>query len=510
MNTPLFSWLSSRSCGLLLHPSSLPSESGIGNFGREARRLLDFMDAANLRVWQVCPLGPTGYGDSPYQCFSAFAGNPYFIDPQPLVAFGLLEDSMLAALRRLDRNRVNYGALYETFWPVLSKAFERFASNPHDLEGYGSYHAFKQDNRSWLEPHVLFQACKEHFGGKPWFSWPQKYRTFAATQKSDLPKDLARTCEAHRVYQYLFFGQYRMLRTHAASRGIQMLGDIPIFVALDSADVWANPEVFQLKADGKPSRVAGVPPDYFAPEGQLWGNPLFDWNALKKNGYAWWLERLRHSFELYDIVRIDHFRGFESYWSIPAESNDARLGEWVQGPGVGFFETVAQTMPEARLVAEDLGVLTDAVIQLRKDTGLPGMGVLQFAFGGGADNFYLPHNLEPNCAVYSGTHDNDTSRGWYAHATEAEADYFRRYLRVNGDAAGWDLVRAAYASVCRLAITPMQDLMSLGSEARLNTPGQAAGNWQWRYQPGQLDQLWRESAAYLCDLSRLYGREDTP
>ncbi|MGF1448020.1 MAG: 4-alpha-glucanotransferase [Opitutales bacterium] len=507
MTTPLFHWLQNRSAGLLLHPSSLPSDSGIGNFGREARRLIDFMQAAQLRVWQVCPLGPTGYGDSPYQCFSAFAGNPYFIDPQPLVTAGLVDAHALAPLQRLDRNRVNYGALYETFWPVLSRAFERFAGDPHDLDGYGSYDDFKRRHAEWLEPHALFQACKQHYGGQPWFEWPKAHRSFSSALKTDLPQKLAHGCEAQRFFQYLFFGQYGLLRTYAHQRQIQIMGDIPIFVALDSADVWANPEIFQLQNSGKPSRVAGVPPDYFAPEGQLWGNPLFDWKALAKDHYGWWLKRLQHSFALYDIVRIDHFRGFESYWSVPAADTDARNGEWVEGPGLDFFKTVAHAMPEARLVAEDLGVLTEAVLKLRADTGLPGMGVLQFAFGGDNDNFYLPHNLDLNCVVYPGTHDNNTSRGWYDNAPETQRDHFRRYLRVSGEHAGWDLIRAAYASVPKMAVFALQDLMSLGGEARLNTPGQAAGNWQWRYHPCQLDQTWRESAGYLAELAALYRRD---
>jgi 4-alpha-glucanotransferase len=507
MDTPLFSWLNRRSAGLLLHPSSLPGDTGIGNFGREARRLLDFMEAANLKLWQVCPLGPTGYGDSPYQCFSAFAANPYFIDLHPLVSFGLLERDELGPLHLLETARVDYGALYERFWPVLEKAFKRFHAAPHDLEGYGGYATFKEEQADWLEPYALFQACKSHFDGKPWMEWPAKYRTYARTLETSLPGELATSCEAQRFYQYLAIGQYHRLKREANRRGIRIVGDIPIFVALDSADVWAHPELFQLKKSGQPDRVAGVPPDYFAPEGQLWGNPLFDWEALKQSGYSWWIDRLRASFALYDIVRIDHFRGFESYWSVPAESADARAGEWVEGPGLDFFRVVSKALPQARLIAEDLGVLTEAVLRLREQSGLPGMAVLQFAFGGGADNFYLPHNIDANTVVYPGTHDNNTSTGWYHQAGPEVQDHFRRYLRVPAENPAWDLIRAAYESVARLAVIPMQDLLALGAEARLNTPGQAVGNWQWRYRPDQLDALWRESAGYLGELGRLYGRD---
>ena len=322
---------------------------------------------------------------------------------------------------------------------------------------------------------------------------------------------LAPTIEAYEFVQYVFFGQWSRLRKRATELGISIIGDIPIFTALDSADTWSHPHLFQLDRAGRPLAVAGCPPDYFSEDGQLWGNPLYDWEAHAKENYAWWLARLRSQFSLCDIVRIDHFRGFEAYWSIPADAPTARPGHWVKGPGCDFFEAIKRAMPDAKLIAEDLGVLTQGVLDLRDATGLPGMAVLQFAFGGGADNFYLPHNHRANCVVYPGTHDNDTTLGWYASTDEKTRDHVRRYFRIDGREIGWDLIRSAYASVCNLAIVPLQDLMSLGTEARFNLPGTSSDrNWSWRYRADQLQQLQRNSAGYLRDLAALYGREGLP
>jgi 4-alpha-glucanotransferase len=510
MASPLFPWLKSRHAGVLLHPTSLPGDLGIGKLGREARRLVDFLEVAGMRYWQQCPLGPTGYGDSPYQCFSAFAGNPYLIDLRPLVGFGLLKDNELKPLRTLPQNRVDYGELYQRFWPILELACERFDGRSDGLSGYGSYVEFCENQADWLTPYAAFTASKAHFGGKPWFEWPKKLRTYADFKQSDLPEKLAAQMEAVRFTQYLFFGQWAELRAYAAGKGVEIIGDVPIFVALDSADVWARPELFQLDAESCPTAVAGVPPDYFSPLGQLWGNPLFDWDALKAEGYAWWLKRLEANFKLYDIVRLDHFRGFESYWSIPAKAKDARGGKWKPGPGLDFFQAVQKAMPDAKMIAEDLGEITPEVRAMHRATGLPGMAILQFAFGSGADNLYLPHNLIPNSAIYPGVHDNDTTLGWYGSVDDKTRDHFRRYFCVDGSVPQWDCVRAAYRSVSRLAVIPLQDLFNLGSEARLNRPGEAAGNWQWRYASAQLDTLWRESASYLRSLAELYGRLEVP
>jgi len=503
---PLFSWLTERSAGVLLHPTSFPGEQGIGTFDGAVDRFLDFLNQAGLSQWQICPLGPTGYGDSPYQCFSAFAGNPYLIDLHALCRYGLLPQESLGPLLFLNSDRVDFGALYQLKWPLLAKVYERHQTNRVALP-YGDFEAFKSTHAGWLAPYAYFRALKDHHQGKPWWDWPEEIRSFPAAQKSSLRRTLAAKIDAHAFYQYLFFGQWARVRTAAAKRGVSIIGDLPIFVARDSADVWAAPHLFEIdERTAQPLAVAGVPPDYFSADGQLWGNPLYRWDAHAKDGYAWWMERLRASFALHDVVRIDHFRAFDEYWRIPFPAATAKVGAWMPGPGLKFFEVVRATFPDARIIAEDLGELTPTVVKLREQTGLPGMAILQFAFGGDSGNLYLPHNLTANSVVYPGTHDNDTTLGWYAAASEKERDHVRRYLRVNGGEAGWDFIRAAYRSVSRLAVIPLQDLMSLDSRARINTPGKAEGNWQWRYRPAQLDQLLGGTAAYLKDLADLYGR----
>lgn len=504
---PLFSWLNTRQAGVLLHPTSLPSDQGIGVLDGQVERFLDFLKSAGISNWQVCPLGPTGYGDSPYQCFSSFAGNPYLIDLQALVAVGLLADGDLTTLRQLPPAHVDYGWLYVTKWPVLFRAFaaakaRKFADLP-----YGDFAAFRRAQATWLEGYALFLALKDHHDGQAWWHWPAEHRFLAAASKSPLPDSVREHAEAHAFFQYLFFGQWARVRTAASERGIQLIGDAPIFVARDSADVWSRPELFQIdQKTGAPQAVAGVPPDYFSADGQLWGNPLYDWEKHAAEGYAWWMERLRANFALCDVVRIDHFRAFDTYWSIPADAITAQKGEWKQGPGLPFFQAVKAALPNARLIAEDLGDIFESVRELRDACGFPGMTILQFAFGGDASNLFLPHNVAANAIVYPGTHDNDTTLGWYATAEKKETDYVRRYLSVDGREIGWDFIRAAYASVSRLAIVPLQDLLSLDGAARFNTPGVAAGNWQWRYSQAQIEALQSGSAAYLSELGELYGR----
>jgi 4-alpha-glucanotransferase len=388
---PLFSWLDQRATGLLLHPTSLPSAYGVGAFDAAAISLLDFLAETGFTYWQVCPLGPTGYGDSPYQCFSSFAGNPYLIDPAALVSAGLLADAEIAPLRALNRDAVDYGALYERKLPLLFSAHAAWARDRKRALPYGDFGAFRQKQASWLEGYAFFSALKDHFQGRPWWEWPADVRSLAAAGKSPLRQELAGRIEAYAFVQYLFFGQWTAIRAAAAKRGIRIIGDTPIFTAYDSADVWASPHLFQLDRQTlRPTAVAGVPPDYFSADGQLWGNPLYDWSAHAAENFAWWLDRLRANFELCDVVRIDHFRGFEAYWAVPAGAPTARGGRWVTGPGVEFFRAVQRALPDAKLIAEDLGLLTPETIALREATGLPGMAVLQFAFGGGSDNLYLP------------------------------------------------------------------------------------------------------------------------
>ncbi len=487
----------------------MPGAFGVGTFDDAGVALLETLAAAGIRYWQLCPLGPTGYGDSPYQCFSSFAGNPYLIDPAALVQAGLLAESDLAPLRALPADRVDFGGLYEHKRPLLFKAHAAWRRDRSRPLPYGDFDAFREQHASWLAGYTLFSALKDHFNGSPWWEWPAGVRSLAAAEHSPLRASVQERAEAYAFIQYLFFGQWTRLRQRAAKLNIRIIGDTPIFTALDSADVWASPQLFQLDAKTlQPKAVAGVPPDYFSADGQLWGNPLYDWPAHAAEGYRWWLERLRANFALYDVVRIDHFRGFEAYWSIPAGSKTARTGRWVDGPGIGFFEAVRQAMPDAKLIAEDLGLLTPATMELRDATGLPGMAVLQFAFGGPNDNLYLPHNLRSNTVIYSGTHDNDTSLGWYATADEKTRDHVRRYFRISGNEIAWDFIRAAYSSVANLAVIPLQDLLSLGSEARFNTPGKPQGNWTWRYRPDQLNAFRNSSAAYLRELSDLHRRDD--
>ncbi len=505
---PLFSWLNQRSVGVLMHPTSLPGRQGIGVLSwATVTPFLDFLSGAGVRYWQICPLGPTGYGDSPYQCFSAFAGNPYLIDLEVLVEAKLLSPADLIPLQSLPAGKVDYGWLWSIKWPLLFKAFDAFVAADRKFDRYGSFADFQAAQASWLEPYAAFMALKDAQDGKAWWDWPKKIRFFRDAKKSADFKKVALRAEAYAFFQYLFYGQWNAVRALAADRGIQIIGDAPIFVAADGADVWSHPELFQLDPKtGQPLFVAGVPPDYFSADGQLWGNPLYDWEAHAKDGYAWWLDRLRANLALCDVVRIDHFRGFDTYWSIPAGAPTAREGEWKQGPGLDFFETVASALPDCQLIAEDLGELAPTVVELRDRTGLPGMTILQFAFGGDASNLYLPHNLTANSVVYPGTHDNDTSLGWYRSSDAKTQDHVRRYLRVGGDNIGWDFIRAAYGAVSNLAVIPLQDFMSLGSEARFNSPGKPQGNWQWRYAPAQLADLTQNSTPYLRELGELTGR----
>jgi len=507
-SAPLFPWLQERAAGILLHPTALPGPFGIGNLGAPARRFIDFLADTHTRYWQICPLGPTGYGDSPYQCFSAFAGNAYLVDLTPLIERHLLTEEEVAPLRALPQAQADYGRLYPLFWPVLRRAYERFLQARDVLADYGDFDQFRATRQSWLHPYALFAALKQHFGGQPWQAWPAEWRSYRSALSRPLSKEIADAAGAQQFYQYLFYGQWGKLREYAARKGIGIIGDIPIFVALDSADVWATPEIFQLDhRTGRPLRVAAVPPDYFSPLGQLWGNPLYDWQALRARHYDWWMDRFRGNFELYDVLRLDHFRGFEAYWSVDAAAADARDGFWEEGPGLPFFEQLREKIPHARIIAEDLGLITEPVIALRDATGLPGMAVLQFAFGSGSDNYYLPHNVNPNCVIYSGTHDNDTTVGWYQSSGHKIQDEFRRYLRSNGEAPNWDLIHAAYKSVCRLAISPLQDVLGLDSHARFNLPGSAAGNWQWRFQDAQLNHAWDTIAGYLREMSDNSGRQ---
>ncbi len=473
-----------RASGILLHPTSLPGPYGIGDLGPAAYRWVDWLASTGCKLWQILPLGPTGYGDSPYQCFSAFAGNPYLISPDLLLEQGLLTPGDLADMPKWDPRRVDFGTLYQWKPALLQKAFRRFMDPSAGLgTGLGparpEFDAFQAENVAWLDDFALFMAIKEANGGGGWNGWPEPLRQRDQAALAEARGSLHDAILRIKFFQFLFFHQWHALRDYAHQKGLRIIGDIPIFVAMDSSDVWSHPDLFFLTADGRPTVVAGVPPDYFSPTGQLWGNPLYRWDVHRQRDYSWWLERLRFTLASLDIVRIDHFRGFAGYWEIPAGSPTAETGRWVPGPGADFFNVVKSTLGDLLIIAEDLGLITPDVIALRDQFALPGMKVLQFAFTG-PDNVFLPHHYLPNCIVYTGTHDNDTARGWYATAPEKEKDFARRYLGVDGTDFSWDLIRAAWASTAVFALAPMQDWLSLGTEARFNYPSRLGGNWEWR------------------------------
>ena len=507
MGAPPNTWLTTRTAGVLAHVSSLPGAYGIGNLGPDACAFIDFLTEARVRYWQICPIGPTGYGDSPYQLFSGRAGNPYFIDLGELQFAGLLEGAELAPLRELPAGRVDYGRLYQLFWPVLARAYDRFAaSGAERLGGFGLLADFRREQAGWLEPFADFMALKAHFGGQAWTSWPEEYRQWTPALRARLPEEVRREADRQVFYQYVFFGQWDRLRRHAAERGVGIIGDVPIFVALDSADTWQNRAVFRLDSHGQPLAVAGVPPDYFSASGQLWGNPLYDWDHLARTGYTWWIDRLRAAFELYDIIRLDHFRGFDTYWEIPAGAPDARAGRWLKGPGRAFFAAVRAALPSARIIAEDLGYIGPDVVELRRAAGLPGMKVLQFAYGHDANNVNLPHFYPAESVTYTGTHDNITTRGWLENLTPDYAARIDDYFQLGGARSAWPIIRAALATPSRLAVIPMQDLLNLQASATLNRPGTNEGNWQWRFTAAELASLTGKQTAQLNHWIKLYDR----
>ena len=496
-----------RQCGILMPVSALPGAHGIGSLGSEARQFVDFLAAAGQQVWQILPLSPTGYGDSPYQSCSAFAGNPYFIDLDILRQRGLLTEAECAPL---PAGRVNYGLLYTTRLAVLERAWRRWRTQ-RPVPGYETsypddWYRFCFANEAWLDDYALYMTIKETHGMTAWLAWPQPLRRRDPEALEAFRAEQADRIEFWKFVQYLFDGQWRALKEYANDKGVKILGDIPIYAAADSADAWAGRELFETDEDGAPVRVAGCPPDYFSADGQLWGNPLYNWAYHKQTGYAWWKRRLRHALELYDIVRIDHFRAFDTYYAIPADAATARTGKWEQGPGLDFFREMERAFgPQLPIVAEDLGELFDSVRQLLRDTGLPGMKVLQFAFGGGAENEYLPHNYPENCVVYPGTHDNTTTAHWLATAPKAETAMARAYFGLNtreGLTEGF--IRGALASPARLAVIPMADWLGLGAEGRINTPGRLmAENWSWRCEARALTGT---LAAHIREKCALFGR----
>ncbi|AFZ68978.1 4-alpha-glucanotransferase [Deinococcus peraridilitoris] len=494
-----------RSSGVLLHLTSLPGPYGIGEFNEHAYACVDWLARAGQQYWQVMPLGPTGYGDSPYQSFSAFAGNPYLISLDALRRDGLLSDQDLSGHPDFDHDRVDFGVQYTWRNGVLRRAFEHFEAGA-GAGLTGDFQAFCEAEAAWLDDYALFMALKDAHGGRAWNEWDREIRTRQSAAMAAWRDKLEREVRLYSFVQFLFFRQWNALRAYAHQQGVQIIGDIPIFVAMDSADAWANPDQFYFDAEGQPSVVAGVPPDYFSATGQLWGNPLYRWDVMQQQGFRWWIERIQGSLKLYDVIRIDHFRGFAAYWEIPYPAENAMNGQWVPAPGHALFEAVRGALGELPIIAEDLGVVTPDVEALRDDFGLPGMAVLQFAFGGNdwEKNAFLPENLRLNQVVYPGTHDNDTSLGWWHKAQEHERRHVMQYLPDASDLNfGWRLTELAWSTRCVLAVAQLQDLLNLGSEARINLPGSlGAHNWTWRARPEAF------SSELARDLRALTERHD--
>lgn len=470
-----------RSSGILLHPSSLPGPFGIGDLGPSAYRWVDTLAAMKQSWWQILPLGPTGFGDSPYQSFSAFAGNVNLLSPELLVRDGLLADTFFTG-QAFPADHVDFERVTAAKRAMVREVWKRFRGGASHLRG--EYEDYRHRQRAWLPDYALFMAIRETFGGKPLADWPEPIRTRHTDALAVLEQELADEVAVHMFGQFLFDRQWAALKVYSHGRGVRILGDAPIFVAGDSADVWANPDQFLLDDSGKPAAVAGVPPDYFSEDGQLWGNPLYDWDRMEETGFAWWTARLRRNLEQVDLVRLDHFRGFAAAWHVPPTEKTAKNGEWVDGPRAKLFDTLKSNLGSLPIVAEDLGLITDDVHELRQQFALPGMRVLQFMLGG-PDNPYWPHNYEPDTVAYTGTHDNDTTAGWWTGLSATDRKKVADYIGHDVRDPHWEMVRIAWSSVAVLAIAPLQDILGLGREARMNVPGVADGNWRWRFTADQ-------------------------
>ena len=496
-----------RCSGVVMHPTSLPGRFGIGDLGASAYQFVDFLASAGQSYWQVLPLSPTGYGDSPYQGLSVFAGNPLLISPDRLVAAGLLMPEDVADVPSFPEESVDFGWVIQSKTTLLDRSFARFKAL-----GSAAHHAFAQfchDQAAWLDDYALFAALKEHYDLRPWHEWDEPIAHRAPDALAQWRQDLAERIEAQQYFQWLFMGQWLPLKRYANERGIRIIGDIPLYVAMDSTDVWANPHLFHMDENLQPTVVSGVPPDYFSATGQLWGHPIYRWDMMAENGYAWWIARFRMAFTQVDVVRIDHFRGFYNYWEVPAGRETAVAGRWLYGPGARLFRAVNETLGEVAIIAEDLGEIDResraGLDAIQAEFGYPGMKILQLAFGGDPKDLFLPHNYTRDCVVYTGSHDNDTTMGWYqVTSSEKERDYARRYVASNGSDIAWDFIRLAWSSVANTAMTTTQDLLSLGHQTRMNLPGTAgAPNWCWRVLPGALTP---QIAERLRELTYVYGR----
>ncbi len=524
-----------RSSGILLHPSSLPSKFGIGDFGPNAYKFVDFLEKSGQHLWQILPLGPTSFGDSPYQSFSTFAGNTLFISPEVLCQKGYLEERDVELAPIFSCKKTDYGNAIPFKRGLFEKAHRRFQKKAFTADQV-AFQKFCEKNSFWLEDYALFASLKDYFiaerqeagfsneffafeektakklsknlqkdyyFGAVWSTWPEELvnREYGALEK--WKRKLTTAIDRYKFLQFEFFSQWEALKQYANEKNIKIIGDVPIFVAYDSADTWANPKNYYIDEKGFPTVVAGVPPDYFSETGQLWGNPLYRWEEHEKTGYKWWIDRIRCTLNMVDILRIDHFRGFESYWAVPFGDRDATKGEWRKGPAEKLFKAVEKELGNLPIIAEDLGIITDDVRELRKKLGFPGMRILHFAFNDDSKNDYLPHNYEPNTVVYTGTHDNDTTIGWYTNGTEHEKDYVRRYMNISGDDIAWDMIRLAMSSSAVFAIFPIQDMLRLDGSHRMNIPSTSNSNWQFRF---ELSQLNEDDANGLRYLSELFNR----
>lgn len=491
-----------RKSGILMHLSSLPSPYGIGTMGKTAYEFVDFLQASGQKCWQLLPICPTSYGDSPYQSYSTFAGNPYFIDLDELADQGLLErEDYINIDWQSTPERVNYGAMYEKRYPVLRKAATKFLENPP-----ADFESFCDENATWLSDFALFMALKDANNGASWSEWEKPIRNREESALQEAEANHKENILFWKVVQYLFFAQWKKLKSYANEKGISIIGDLPIYVSLDSVDTWSRPELFQLDENKVPKEVAGCPPDGFSADGQLWGNPLYDWDYMETNDYEWWVARIHYLCQVYDVLRIDHFRGFDSYYAIPFGDTTAKNGYWKQGPGMKLFHAVEKTIGRQPIIAEDLGYLTDSVKKLLADSGFPGMKVLEFAFDSrdASGNEYLPHNYIRNCVAYAGTHDNDTILGWFQDVDEKDRAYALEYLRIEGETEwNWNMMEALWGSVADLTVVQAQDILGLGSEARMNTPSTVGSNWCWR---AHADAFTPELARRLCAKAKLYGR----
>ena len=491
-----------RSSGILLHITSLPGKYGIGTMGREARSFIDFLVDSGQKLWQILPLGHTGYGDSPYQCFSAFAGNPLIIDLEKLQEQGLLKPEDLPDNEGFPEDAVNYGKVFAYKYTLLEKAWQNFQkADDHGLKQ--QYGTFCTGNQWWLDDYAFFMALKIHHGGIAWTQWEKDIKMREPDAVEKYRNLLAGKIDFYRFLQFVFYHQWLELKSYANINNIKIIGDLPLYVAFDSADAWANPDIFDFDETLTPRTVAGVPPDYFSETGQMWGNPIYDWKRLEEQGFRWWIERIKANFLLYDILRIDHFRGLAAYWSIPYGEETAINGKWIEAPGRAMLRAVYDSLGEKPIIAENLGVITPDVEQLREEFSMPGMKILQFAFDSGEDNDFIPHTYEKNSVVYTGTHDNNTTEGWFRHSPEEDRQLMREYFCLDENNPSWSFIRLAWSTVSNIAIAPMQDILGLGEEARMNFPGKSPGFWKWRYRS---DMLTGNHADDLRRITRIYGR----